>query len=318
MPLLMLAFALCAPPSTDGVLEVRLEGPLVAVHLDGVRVPTRVVTDLAPAEAITVRVPWLPVDPTAEPKLRVVEGEGGARVEEIHPAPMAAPGDLSRRPLPRPMETPARIPPVAWWLFVAGLLAVGAARRRPMSAAIVGGAFGLVLTVLPTVSQSAPVVAVLEVGPWGAWWVHVGVGELEPPAAAHPALVTQPVDANWEWVVDASDPARPRRIARANAGTHLIARSLGPVPPEAPKFLEEWLSGQGELEEVWRRTEEGDWTYHGTWASGAPLPASGTGELMPTWLRAGATPGAIVWVGRLSEVPQGTDQAWVRVIWGPW
>ena len=302
----------------DGVLELRLEGPLVAVHLDGVRVDTRVVAALAPGEAATVFVPWLPLDPTAEPKQPVVEGSGGARIEGVHPAPMTPPSALAQRPLPRPVGIPARIPPAAWWLFGAGLLAVGASRRRPLLAALVGGAFGLAIAAMPAISTRTSVLSVLEVGPEGSWWVHVGDGELEPPADAHLDLDTQPGGASWEWLVDASDPARPRRLARANEGVRLIARSPGPVSPEHPKFLEAWFSSQGDLEEVWRRTAEGAWTHHGAWTSGAPLPAPGTGEMMPTWLRAGATPGAIVWVGRLSEVPQGTDQAWVRVIWDPW
>ena len=52
--LLWLVCALCSPRSTDGVLELRLEGPLAAAHLEGVRVDTRVEADLAPGEVITV------------------------------------------------------------------------------------------------------------------------------------------------------------------------------------------------------------------------------------------------------------------------
>ncbi len=318
MSLLCLALALCATRPADGVLELRLEGPLLSVHLEDVRVPTRVEIDLAPAEAITLRVPWLPVDPGAEPELRVVGGGGVARVTEILPAPMSAPAALVRRPLPRPVEPPLRVPPTAWWLFAAGLLAVGASRRRPLLAALLGGGFGLAIALMPTTSPRAPHISVLEVGPEGSWWVHVGDGELEPLPGVHPDLDTQPEVADWEWVIDASDPARPRRLARASEGVHLIARSPGPAAPEHPELFEEWISSQGDLQGVWRRTGEGVWTHHGAWRSGAPLPSPSEGEPLPTWLRAGAAPGAKVWIGRLSEDPKGTDGAWIRVIWHPW
>ena len=83
----------------DAELELRIEGPMQVLHLDGVRVATRVSVDLAESESVTLRVPWLPVDPLSAPQLRVIEGEGGARVEEIYPAPAEAPASLKRRPL---------------------------------------------------------------------------------------------------------------------------------------------------------------------------------------------------------------------------
>jgi hypothetical protein len=308
--LLWLACALGAARGTDGVLELRLEGPLRAVHLDGVRVPTQVLVELAPAETITLRVPWLPADPSMEPKLRVIEGAGSARVEAIHPAAAMAPIALARRPLPRVADEPVRIPPVGWWLFAAGLIAVCAARRRPLSAVVIGGAFSLALALLPTRREPAPVVAVLEIGEFGAWWVHVGIGELEPPPLAHPALETQPEGANWEWVIEAGDPARPRRVARAGAGTLLVARSPGPEEVR----LDAEGNGLESLEAVWRRSAAGEWTYHGDWWRGAALPEAREGGLLPTWLRAGAAPGARVVVGRFAEAPKGADEAWARAI----
>lgn len=306
----MLCVLFATGSMNDGVLELRLEGPLKAVHLDDVRVPTRVVVDLAPAETITVRVPWLPVDPEAGPALRFVDGDGSARVEAVHPAPSSAPVAVTRRPLPRSVETPPRIPPVAWWLFAGGLFAVFAARRRPMGAAIVGAMFGVVLTVLPQAEAERPTVAVLEVGSFGAWWVYVGVGELEPPLGAHPALETRPEGANWEWLVDLSDPARSREFGRASEETSLIARAPGPLEVS----LSEEANGFEALGELWRRSPQGDWTRHGVWDLGAPLPAAREGGLLPTWLRAGASPGAEVWVGRLAEAPGVAQEAWVRII----
>jgi len=308
--LLCMLCALCAAPSTDGVVELRLEGPLKVVHLDGVRVPTRVIADLGPAETITVRVPWLPVDPGAEPALHFVDGEGSARVEAVHPAPAPAPVAVTRRPLPRPVETPPRVPPVAWWLFAGGIVAVFAARRRPMGAVIVGVLFGVALSALPQVEPERPVVAVLEVGSFGAWWVYVGVGELEPPVGAHPALETRPEGASWEWFVDTSDPARSREFGRASRETSLVARAPGPtevaLSEEANRFQA--------LEELWRRAPTGEWTRHGAWDLGASLPTAREGGLLPTWLRSGASPGTEVWVGRLAEAPGVAQEAWVRVI----
>ena len=72
---LCLALALLAAPQGDGELELRIEGPLEVLHLDGVRVRTRVLLDLAPSESVTLRVPWLPVDDSVAPQLRVAEGE---------------------------------------------------------------------------------------------------------------------------------------------------------------------------------------------------------------------------------------------------
>jgi len=308
--LLWVVFALCGVSSTDGVLELRLEGPLSAVHLDGVRVPTHVIVDLAPAEAITVRVPWLPINPGDEPRLGRVDGEGSARVEVLHPSPELAPPSVMRRPLPRPVGTPPRVPPVAWWLFSGGLLAVFAARRRPIGVALVGALFGLVLVVLPVSAPEKPVVAVLEVGPFGAWWVHVGAGELHPPSGSHPALETRPEGASWEWLVDVSDPASPHGFARTSPGTLLVARAPGP----AEVSLSEKGNTFNALQETWRRSSAGEWTRHGVWDHGAPLPAAREGGLLPTWLRAGAPPGAEVWVGRLAEAPPGAQEAWVRLI----
>lgn len=308
--LLWMLGALCAASATDGVLELRLEGPLKSVHLDGVRVPTHVIAELEPAETITVRVPWLPVDASAPPALRAVDGEGSARVEAVHPAPKSAPLAVARRPLPRAVETPPRVPPVAWWLFAGGLFAVFAARRRPMGAAIVGAIFGASLSVLPPSAPERPVVASLEVGSFGAWWVYVGVGELELPAGAHPALEARPEGASWEWLVDASDPASSRTFGRANQESSLIARSPGP----SLVALSEAENGFAALEEVWRRSPEGEWTSHGAWRLGEPLPGAREGGLLPTWLRSGAPPGREVWVGRLREAPGMAQEAWVRVI----
>jgi hypothetical protein len=228
----------------------------------------------------------------------------------VHPAPEIAPSAVTRRPLPRPVETPPRVPPVAWWLFAAGLFAVFAARRRPMGAAIIGAAFGVGLTVLPQVEPQRAVVAVLEVGTFGAWWVYVGSGELEPPAGAHPALETRPLGASWEWLVDCNDPARSRRFGRASGETLLVARAPG--PPEVA--LSEAENGFEALQELWRRSAEGEWTRHGAWEQGASLSAAQEGGLLPTWLRSGASPGSEVWVGRLSEAPGPAQEAWVRVI----
>jgi hypothetical protein len=307
-----IACGLSVQGGTDGELELRLEGPLRQVHLDAVRVPTRVVTDLAAGEAVTVRVPWLPVDALTGPRLRAVEGGGSARVERILDGPQAAPAALVRRPLPRPVEVPVRIPPVGWWLFVAGILAVGAARRRPMSAAIIGFGFGVLLAVLPHRAPEVPVVAVLEVGEFGAWWVHVGLGELTPPEAAHPALATEPPGANWEWLVDANEPARARRRAMAAVGTLLVARSVGPEVVE----LGEAGNEIGDLADVWTRSGVGAWSFRGVWDQGAALPAARAGGSLPTWLRAGAAPGREVWIGRFREARGGVGEAWVRVI-GP-
>ena len=310
--LLWMLCAFSGVSSTDGVLELRLEGPLSAVHLDGVRVPVHVIADLAPAEAITVRVPWLPVSPGDEPKLGRVEGGGSARVEALHPAPEPAPKEVAGRPLPRPVGKTPRVPPVAWWLFSGGLLAVFAARRRPMGAAIVGALFGVVLAALPASSPEKPAVAVLEVGDFGAWWVHVCVGELSPPSDTHPALETRPEGASWEWHIDASDPANHREHASAGAGTLLVARSPGP----AEVSLGEEGNSFNALHETWRRSPAGEWTRHGAWDPGAPLPAAREGGFLPTWLRAGAPPGSEVWIGRLAEAPPGAQEAWVRLI-GP-
>ena len=311
--MISLSWVLCAlsiAPLNDGVLELRLEGPLEVVSLDGVRVPTRVLAELAPAETLTVRVPWLPVDPDADPELRRVEGAGSARVEAVLSAPALAPEALSRRPLPRPVETPARVPAVGWWVFVGGLFAVLAARRRPMAAALIGAVFGAGLWALPQAEPERPVVAVLEVGTFGAWWVHVGVGELEPPAAAAIELETSPLGASWEWIVDARDPSLLRRLAQASEATALVARSPGPaeVPLGVP------ANGFKDLDELWRRSPAGEWTRHGSWDVGEPLPLALEGGLLPTWLRSGASPGADVWVGRLREAPEAAQEAWVRVI----
>jgi len=308
-----LSWILCAlsmAPVTDGVLELRLEGPLEVVSLDGVRVPTRVLAELAPGETITVRVPWLPMDADADPKLQGIDGAGGARVEAVLPAPGLAPGASARRPLPRPVETPARVPMVSWWVFAAGLCAVLAARRRPMAAALIGAVFGAGLWALPQSEPERPVVAVLEVGSSGAWWVHVGTGELEPPASTGLELETRPEGASWEWIVDARDPSLPKRWARASETTALVARSPGPTEVR----LDAAANGFEDLNELWRRSPEGEWSRHGSWDVGEPLPPAVGGGLLPTWLRSGASPGAEVWVGRLREAPEGAQEAWVRVI----
>ncbi len=301
----------------DGELELRLEGPLKVLHLDGVRVATRVSLDLAESESVTLRVPWLPVDPSSAPQLRVAEGEGSARVEEIYPAPMKAPEALKRRPLPRPVELPARIPATAWWLFGAGVLAVGAARKRPIAALIVGTLFGFgILFASPPKPPLLSTVAVLEVGPAGSWWVHVSPSKLSPAAGTQLDLETVPEGASWEWVVDALDPARPKRIASAGTDTLLVARRQGPPI----SWLDEarGIEGVGALgiwSELWRRSGQGEWSHHGAWEPGGAINSPQISGNLPTWLRAGASPGALVWLGKLSDAPSGADEAWVRVIW---
>jgi hypothetical protein len=306
----------------DGELELRLEGPLKVLHLDGVRVATQVLVDLAESESITLRVPWLPVDPSSAPQLRVAEGEGSARVEEIHPAPMRAPEALKRRPLPRPVELPARIPATAWWLFGAGILAVGAARKRPISALLVGALFGVgVLFASPPKRPLLPTVAVLEVGPAGEWWVYVAPSRLVLAVGTQLELETVPEGASWELTIDAMDPARPQRIATAGRGTLLVGRRPGPVVS--------WLDGEpgsrgprtlGIWSEFWRRSGQGEWSqgawsHDGVWEPGSAQNAPQRGRNLPTWLRAGASPGVTVWLGKLSDPPSGVDEAWVRVIW---
>lgn len=309
-PLLSILLALAALPAEDGVLELRLEGPLESVSLDGVRVPTRVLTELGPAESLTVRVPWLPVDSDTEPALRLIQGDGSARVESVQAAPGGAPSALARRPLPRPVQRPARISAVGWWLFIGGLLAVMAARRRPMGAAAIGALFSVILCALPLTTPARPVVAVLEVGSFGAWWVQVGRGSVEPMPSAELELETRPSGASWEWVVDARDPAVRSWVAQAGEATTLVARS----PSSSEVSLNEAQNNFRPLEELWRRTAAGEWTWHGSWAEGASLPPAQEGGLLPTWLRSGASPGAEVWVGRLLEAPAGAQEAWVRVI----
>jgi len=300
----------------DGELELRLEGPLKVLHLDGVRVETQVLVDLAPSESVSLRVPWLPVDPSTAPQLRIVEGEGSARVEEIHAAPMEAPEALKRRPLPRPVEFPARIPATGWWLFGAGILAVGAARKRPISALLVGALFGVgVLFASPPKRPLLPTVAVLEVGPAGAWWVHVAPSQLVLAVGTQLELETVPEGASWEWTIDAMDPARPQRIATAGRGTLLVGRRPGPVIS--------WPGGVGALgswSEFWRRSgqgewSQGEWSHDGVWEPGSAQNAPQRGRNLPTWLRAGASPGVTVWLGKLSDPPPGVDEAWVRHIW---
>jgi hypothetical protein len=313
---LCLALALFAAPQGDGELELRIEGPLEVLHLDGVRVRTRVLLDLAPSESVTLRVPWLPLDDSVAPQLRVAEGEGNARVEEIHPAPMAAPSALIRRPLPRPVEQAARISATAWWVFAAGLLAVWASRRRPIGALFVGALFGVISCALPQKRALLPAISVLEVGPAGAWWVHVAPERLSPVVGTQLELETVPEGAPWEWVIDAMDPSRPQRLATAGAGTLLVGRSPGPVVT--------WLDGErglegvealGDWSELWRRSARGEWSQHGPWGPGGELTPSYSGRILPTWLRSGAAPGAQVWLGRLSDAPSGINEAWVRAIW---
>ncbi len=303
----------------DAELELRIEGPLQVLHLDGVRVPTRVSVDLAESESVTLRIPWLPVDPLGAPQLRVIEGEGSARVEEIYPATAETPASLKRRPLPRPVELPARIPATAWWLFGAGVLAVFAARKRPISALFVGAFFGVgILGACPPEAPTLPSVAVLEVGPTEAWWVDVAPAQLIPAANAQLELETVPQGASWEWIIDAVDPARPQRIAKAGQGVLLVARRPGPEIT--------WLDSErgiegsealGEWSELWRRSSAGEWSHHGPWEPGGSLGAAERGKILPTWLRSGASPGATVWLGKLSEAPSGVNEAWIRVIRPP-
>ncbi|MDP6762550.1 MAG: hypothetical protein QF903_16080 [Planctomycetota bacterium] len=316
----VVALAWGAPQDGYGVHELRLEGPLGAVVLEGSGWRTSVVGEVGPGEVCTLVVPIVAGDAPrgAAPGAPLLSPADGAGDAVLTPAIAAAPewdalpAGLRRRTLP---PVAARLPgPGAAHLALLCAVAVLilAAWRRTPAALALGLAGALACFVLPQRPPQPSAVEVLEGdGASGRWLVvrgAVGTLELSPdrpgwcesiPASAKRRLEVT-LDGGPHWALEGEGLAL---YSLAEAGR------LGRLDPERNELAD--------LASVWRRDGAGRWSAHGPWGHDEALPAAveGGGE-PPGWLVSVLPQGVGITVGRAEAGAAGTPR-WVRWIEGP-
>jgi hypothetical protein len=338
------AFALCAAliAPTAGAQDSRIrwarlavEGPLDGARLDcGAGGEMWLEGRLLPGERAVIEVP-APTAPTgmaveprvADPALsdRVafdgwVEDPSAARL-------VAVPMGLRLRPRPALPEWRAGSVPRSLLLVLAGsfllTLVLRARRLLALANACVWSAVA-VLLLARTPLEGPAGIRVLEGEAGSSLWLAVDASR-------------EGFELGGErpWLVDA-EPARARLSVRVplihppglpGAGARILLRGgtlLRIVGLDARN--RDWKRANnhwGELEEVWLRSAGGDWTFHGSWPAGAPLPAPlpDSGEHRPpSWLDPALPQGRSILLGRLVPGAFGTVPAswaplgtWVRL-----
>ncbi len=123
-----------------------------------------------------------------------------------------------------------------------------------------------------------------------------------------------------EWNVTLGDWGQTHR-ARLAGETLTSFFDLDPGTRRCTPEVNAW----GSLDQVWTRSGDGTWVYHGAWALGAPLPpaaraASGQGHPDPPgWLTSGLPMGTAVLVALLGpDTWSGPEQEAGEVCWLRW
>lgn len=300
--------------------SVVLAGPLEHAALtteDGSR--TCIDGVLRAGERRVLRAPFAAgrTSPAREPQ--VVDGGAGVVFESWEPdspGPLAAlPGALRARVRPPVAAGEVRVPLPVWAILVGAFWAGLGLRRKPYVALVVGlaGALGTSWLLARLARPTGAPVRVLEGLASGVPWLRVdaGTGELRLSEGSE-RLETEPAWAPLEFAVTLGGDAGERVSARAPEGTALYA--LAALEPGERAF-EARGNTWGALVESWVRSPSGEWSAHGRWARGTPLPApAAAGTAPPGWLASGLPQGTGVLIGRLApgSFGEGDGPTWVR------
>jgi len=296
-------------------VEVELSGPLEDVRFAaGAWGETRLVGSLLAAESrkLEVVLPWLAPLGASEladlpPPEAMLQGAGAATVvgwagAQPHDAFARRHAALLARPRP-PLaaRTSQSGPGELLLLFSLGLVSLAVGRRpRLVGASCMVGA--VLLTVLGARrSGSAERVELVEAEAERGLAVRItgGLGRLE----LGPRAVGLEVDPVRSSIVLLQDLQSGGVVAEApGAGLFALA------PSEAPSLTRD-ANGWRALRRAWVRTPGGDWSTHGAWSRGAPLPpAQGQGTSPPGWIAAGMPP------GRAVLVAEDESGGWIRML----
>lgn len=322
-------------------LDVELVGPLEAIRVPGeVASWTELTLPLAPGERRRLRVPVVTRSggAGAVPEVQVLPKDGGgscaqARWVEGQVSRDSWPVGLRIRPVPGVESPSPRASLGVLTLILLGGIACLSLRRRPIGVVVVGliGA-GLGAERAWQGGRGTEEVLVHE-GDGGAWSrVRVASRRLElaPGEPAH--LSTRPPDASLRihgaFPAGGGAVAEPHWTVVGPVGCSLISqRRWDP----GPLVLEPGRNAWGDLEECFLRGGDGQWTAHGSWPLGSPLPApveGGQGVAPPGGMNPALPLGRSVFLGRLrggselrpegDELPRGDRRSWVRWVgFGP-
>lgn len=324
------AVALGAPAFQDAfqAVELRLEGPLSEVTIEGGGWTTRVVGELGAGEVRTLRVPVVVADvplQAAAPALSFAPSDGGgdaalAPASSPPPSWEALPAGLRRRTLPPVHAT--RIGPGAPRLaLIAAAAVLSLAFWRKTPAALAAGIAACALCfVLPDRPPPRVALEVLEGDGASGRWLRVrgALSTLEVEAGSAGWCESMPVSSERRLEVTLAGGLRWTLVGEGLALYALApGGDLGRLGPEGNEVRD--------LAAAWRRDGAGRWTFHGPWGRGDPLPAARAGagdpagdpaSAPPGWLMSALPQGVGVTLGRAAAGTGGVP-LWVRWVEGP-
>lgn len=308
------------PPGIElaGVGRVALTGPLDAVTLEAGAAPTLLRAGLGPGERRALLVPLAAAAAGGTPSLQAFGG-GEARwlgwerppdaTESLSPG-LARLARRARPPVARRPPRPGAAHP-AWLL--ASLLAILAARRRPLLATAVAAVAVAGLWALPLAGRAAAVTLVLE-GDGARWLATVEGPGLLPLPVGSPPRVERPGGDRSPFVVELTPGGEVRWSIEAAPGVRALL-----LPAFTPRLTDE-ENGLGTLAPLWRRERDGRVVPRAPWAAGSAPPPETAGPAPPAWLVAYLPQGRGGWIGGLPSPPVGLfpledlpkGRVWVR------
>lgn len=282
-------------PVANVVLEVahqgrtRILGDLAAGETRHVSVPIALVSD-ATKSAPSVSFDEGSAEQGVTGRARFLAWRGGASPLEV------VPSSLRARARPALLETNASVSRAAPLVLVVAACLVLALRRRPLVALVVALAAALVLFPLVAQPERDANSAVtlfdgdLETSVWrrvdaafDVLLVPQGIDEFElwTEPAAVPVTWTTPLDPKEPWRAEAHG-ARLFLASVFNGGEGRVTRAKNALVP---------------FDQVWLR-DEGEWSAHGAWGTGGPLPGASDPSSPPGWLASNLPQGVTFLIAR--------------------
>lgn len=311
---LLAADARATDASRLRIAELSATGPLASATLDfGGAGRATVRLDLAEGESRSLSVP-LPtregfeslVPSASDPRLRFVGWRPDAERERAFASLPLALRTRSVPPAPARSLAPSL---AALTLAVAGALFVSRVRTNRLRALLVGALTAAAVLALELAFDAPPrprIVLDFELGAdgpvgdgvrWTSARDRLDLG-VEPPLS----LAVEPTETALDVRIDARG-AGPVRTTVSGRGALLgRADAAREAPPD--RAGNRW----GDLAAVWTRDEAGNWTEHGPWAFGDPLPTARTGDRRPPgWINPALPQGRKLLIGRASEPQPGAS-----------